>query len=63
MKLLQVYREHDLKQSEVGSSMEGFLKSGERGLRARTDDEQAMQDREVRELRARRESSSWSSTP
>ena len=46
-------REHDLKQSEVESWMEIFLKAGERGLKARTEDEQATHDREVRELRAK----------
>jgi hypothetical protein len=30
-----------------------FLKEGERGLKARTEDEQATHDREVRELRAK----------
>lgn len=53
VKLVDVCREHDLKQSEVESWMEIFLKSGERGLKARTDDEQALHDREVRELRAK----------
>ena len=53
VKLIDVCREHDLKQSEVESWMEIFLKSGERGLKARTDDEQALHDREVRELRAK----------
>lgn len=52
-KLVDVCREHDLKQSEVESWMEIFLKSGERGLKARTDGEQALHDREVRELRAK----------
>jgi hypothetical protein len=33
--------------------METFLKSGERGLKARSEDEQATRDREVRELRAK----------
>jgi len=52
-KLVDVCREHDLTQSEVESWMEIFLKAGERGLKARTEDEQALHDREVRELRAK----------
>ena len=53
VKLVDVCREHDLKQSEVEGWMETFLKSGERGLKARAEDEQATHDREVRELRAK----------
>jgi transposase-like protein len=52
-KLVDVCREQDLKQSEVESWMETFLKAGERGLKARSEDEQAVHDREVRELRAK----------
>jgi transposase-like protein len=52
-KLVDVCREHDLKQSEVESWMETFLRAGERGLKARSEDEQASHDREVRELRAK----------
>ena len=52
-KLVDACREHDLKQSEVESWMETFLKAGERGLKARSEDEQAAHDREVRELRAK----------
>jgi transposase-like protein len=52
-KLVDVCREHDLKQSEVEGWMETFLRSGERGLKARAEDEQATHDREVRELRAK----------
>ena len=52
-KLVDMCREHDLKQSEVEGWMETFLKSGERGLKARSEDEQATHDREVRELRAK----------
>ena len=52
-KLVDVCREHDLAQSEVEGWMEIFLKAGERGLKARTEDEQAVHDREVRELRAK----------
>jgi transposase-like protein len=52
-KLVDVCREHDLKQSEVEGWMDTFLKSGERGLKARSEDEQATHDREVRELRAK----------
>ena len=52
-KLVDVCREHDLRQSEIESWMETFLKAGERGLKARSEDEQATHDREVRELRAK----------
>ena len=52
-KLVDICREHDLKQSEVEGWMDTFLKSGERGLKARSEDEQATHDREVRELRAK----------
>ena len=52
-KLVDVCREHDLKQSEVESWMDTFLKGGERSLKARSEDEQAVHDREVRELRAK----------
>src|SRR5437764_13748044 len=51
--LVDACREHDLKQSEVEGWMEAFLQSGERGLKARSEDEQALHDREVRELRAK----------
>lgn len=53
VKLVDVCREHDLKQSEVESWMDTFLKAGERGLKARSEDEQAVHEREVRELRAK----------
>lgn len=52
-KLVDACREHDLKQSEVESWMQTFMKAGERGLKARSEDEQAAHDREVRELRAK----------
>jgi transposase-like protein len=52
-KLVDVCREHDLKQSEVEAWMDTFVKAGERGLKARAEDEQATHDREVRELRAK----------
>lgn len=52
-KLVDACREHDLKQSEVEGWMETFLKGGERSLKARTEDEQAAHERELRELRAK----------
>ena len=61
-KLVDACREHDLKQSEVEGWMETFLQSGERGLKARSEDEQAVHERELRELRRRSASSCWSST-
>src|SRR5207248_3843787 len=53
VKLVDVCREHDLTQSEVEGWMEVFLKAGEPGLKARTEDQQATHEREVRELRAK----------
>ena len=52
-KLVDVCREHDLKQSEVEGWMDTFVKAGERGLKARAEDEQAVHGAEVRELRAK----------
>ena len=52
-KLVDVCREHDLKQSEVEGWMDVFLKGGERRLKARAEDEQAAHEAEVRELRAK----------
>ena len=52
-KLVDVCREHDLKQSEVEGWMDTFVKAGERGLKARAEDEQAVHEAEVRELRAK----------
>jgi len=53
VKLVDVCREHDLKQSDVESWMDLFVKGGERSLKARSEAEQAVHDREVRELRAK----------
>src|SRR5262249_57488016 len=52
-KLVDVCREHDLKQSEVEGWMDTFVMAGERGLKARREDEQAAHEAEVRELRAK----------
>jgi transposase-like protein len=52
-KLVDVCREHDLKQSEVEGWMEVFVKGGERSLKARAEDGQAVHEAEVRELRAK----------
>jgi transposase-like protein len=43
-KLVDVCREHDLKQSEVEGWMDTFVKAGERGLKARAEDEQAVHE-------------------
>ena len=51
--LVDVCREHDLKQSEVDLWVETFLKSGERGLKANSADEQAAKEAEIKELRAK----------
>jgi len=52
-KLVDVCREHDRKQSEVEGWMDTFVKAGERGLKAGAEDEQAVHEAEVRELRAK----------
>jgi len=52
-KLVDVCREHDLKQSEVEGWMDTFVKGGERSLKARAEDEQAAHEAEVHELRAK----------
>jgi len=51
--LVDACREYDLKQSEVEGWMDAFMKSGERGLKARSEDEVAAHERVVRELRAK----------
>ena len=48
--LVAVCRENDLKQSEVEKWKEDFLASGERGLKAKTNQNE---DREVKDLRAK----------
>jgi len=52
-KLVDACRGHDLKQSEVEAWMDTFVKAGERGLKARAEDEQAAHEAEVRELCAK----------
>ena len=52
-KLVDACREHDLTQSEVDAWMETFVAAGGRGLKARSEDEQAVHERELRELRAK----------
>ena len=53
-KLVDVCREHDLKQSEVEGWMETFLKAGERGPEgAQRRTSRRVHEREVRELRAK----------
>jgi hypothetical protein len=44
-KLVDVCREHDLKQSEVEGWMDTFVKAGERGLKANAEDEAAAHER------------------
>ena len=51
--IVDVCRENDLKQSEVETWMETFLKGGERSLKVNAEDEQAAHQREVKELRAK----------
>jgi len=51
--LVDVCREFDLKQSEVESWTETFLKCGEKGLKANAEDEQAAKESEIKELRAK----------
>ena len=52
-KLVDVCREHDLKQSEVESWMDTFMKAGERGLKANSEDETTIREKEIKELRAK----------
>ncbi len=52
-KLVDACREHDLKQSDVEGWMDTFVRCGERGLKMRSEDEIAMRDRELQELRAK----------
>ena len=52
-KLAHICRENDLKQSEVESWIETFLKSGENGLKTNSKDEQAVHERELKDLRAK----------
>lgn len=52
-KLVDACREYDLKQSEVEEWMDTFVKSGERGLKARFGDEADARERELKELRAK----------
>ena len=51
-KLVQICRENDLKQSEVESWLDTFMKSGEQGLKTNSKDEQSAHARELKELRA-----------
>lgn len=51
--LVDICREHDLRQSEVQSWVETFLKSGEQGLKSNAKGEQSQHEREVNELRAK----------
>jgi transposase-like protein len=52
-KLVDVCREYDLKQSEVESWMETFMRAGERGLKVNAEDEAALREKEVNDLRAK----------
>jgi transposase-like protein len=51
--LVDICRENDLKQSEVEAWVETFQKSGERGLKVNSDEENAAREREIKELRAK----------
>ena len=62
-KLVDVCREHDLKQSEVEGWMDTFVKAGERGLKANAEDEAAAHEKELRNCGRRSASSCWSWTP
>ena len=48
-KLVDVCREHDLKQSEVEGWMDTFVKAGGRGLKTRPEGERAVHEAEVHE--------------
>jgi hypothetical protein len=51
--LVDVCCEHDLKQSEVEGWMDTFVNAGERGLKANAEDEAALHEKELKELRAK----------
>jgi transposase-like protein len=51
--LVDACREHDLKHSEVEGWVGTFVQGGERSLKARSEDEETVHEREVRELRAK----------
>ncbi len=52
-KLVDGCREHNLKQSDVEGWMETFVRRGERSLKVRSEDEQAVHEHELWELRAK----------
>ena len=53
MKQVEACRRYDLKQSEVESWTETFLKSGEQGLKSNFKDQQLLHENEVKELQAK----------
>lgn len=53
MKQVEACRRYDLKQSEVESWTETFLKSGEQGLKSNSKDQQFLHEKEVKELQAK----------
>ncbi len=52
-KVIDVCREYDLKQSEVESWIETFLKGGEQILKSNSKEQLDSKDREIKELRAK----------
>ena len=53
MTQVEACRQYDLKQSEVESWTETFLKSGEQGLKSNSKDQQLQHEKEVKELQAK----------
>jgi transposase-like protein len=53
MTQVEACRQYDLKQSEVESWTETFLKSGEHGLKSNSKDQQLQHEKEVKELQAK----------
>ncbi len=51
--IADVCREHDLKQSEVESWVDTFLRGGENSLKTNAKDEHTQYEREIRDLRAK----------
>ena len=51
--LVDICREHDLKQSEVQGQIDMFLKAGENGLKTNARGEQSAHEREAKDLHAK----------
>ena len=52
-KLIDICREHDLKQSEIENWISTFLESGEKGLKVHSKDEEELRERHIKELQSK----------